>query len=73
MSTGLLVAPKDPAQLATAIGRLLDDRELAARLGRAARARQQAQYDLSVVVDRLEELYVAYHGRVRGRTGALSA
>ncbi len=70
---GLLVAPRDPAQLATAIGRLLDDRELAARLGRAARARQQAQYDLSVVVDRLEELYVAYHGRVRGRTGALSA
>jgi glycosyltransferase involved in cell wall biosynthesis len=33
----LLVPPESPAALAAAIGRLLDDRELAARLGAAAR------------------------------------
>jgi phosphatidylinositol alpha-1,6-mannosyltransferase len=37
--TGLLVAPDDPAALAEAIGRLFEDRELAARMGRAGRER----------------------------------
>jgi len=36
-ATGLLVEPRDPAQLATAIGRLIDDAELRSRLGRRAR------------------------------------
>jgi glycosyltransferase involved in cell wall biosynthesis len=58
--TGLLVAPGDPAGLARAIGRMLGDRELARRLGDAARARQRAEYDLGVVIDRLQELYVTY-------------
>ncbi len=34
---GLLVPPEDPVALATALARLLDDRDLAARLGAAAR------------------------------------
>jgi len=37
--TGLLVAPGDPSALALAIGRLLDDDDLRARLGAAGRAR----------------------------------
>ncbi len=37
--TGLLVEPNDPGELAMAIGRLLDDRDLSARLSAAGRAR----------------------------------
>jgi len=55
---GLLVRPGDPGELAAAIGRLLEDRELASRVGAAARERQLANYDLSGVVSRLEDLYV---------------
>ncbi len=54
---GLLVPPHDPEALAAGIERLLDDRELARRLGNAARERQRAQHDLGVVVARLEQLY----------------
>ncbi len=53
----LLVRPADPAALADGIERLLADRELAARLGRAARERQRSEYDLAVVIRRLERLY----------------
>jgi glycosyltransferase involved in cell wall biosynthesis len=65
--SGLLVPPDDPAALADAIDRLLGDRELAQRLGRAAKARQRAQYDLDVVVHRLEQMYVELLSRARGR------
>ena len=54
----LLVGPQDPEALAAALERLLDDPALAQRLGAAARARQRAEYDLDVVVHRLERLYV---------------
>jgi glycosyltransferase involved in cell wall biosynthesis len=54
---GLLVKPGDPRELAAAIGRLLDDRRLAWRLGQAAQERQRAKFDLDVVVTRLEDLY----------------
>jgi glycosyltransferase involved in cell wall biosynthesis len=54
---GLLVEPRDPDALAAAIRRLLEDRVLASRLGTAARERQYANYDLDVVVGRLERLY----------------
>jgi glycosyltransferase involved in cell wall biosynthesis len=65
---GLLVPPGDPRALAGALRRLLEDRELAARLGAAARARQQAEYSLDVVVKDLEALYLELYsksGRVR--------
>jgi glycosyltransferase involved in cell wall biosynthesis len=65
---GLLVKPEDPGELAAAMQRLLEDRDLAARLGRAAYERQRANYDLDVVVRQLEDLYVElYRG---SRTGA---
>ncbi|HZG42231.1 MAG TPA: glycosyltransferase, partial [Longimicrobium sp.] len=42
--TGLTVPPRDPAALAAAITRLLDDAALRARLGRAARERVAAEF-----------------------------
>lgn len=62
---GLLVPPGDPAALAGAIGRLLEDRALAQRLGEAARERQHAEFDLDVVVGHLEELYLELYARAR--------
>jgi len=42
--TGLLVPPRDPAALRGALERLLADRELRARLGRAARERARDSF-----------------------------
>ena len=44
--TGYLVPPKDPQQLAARLGRLLRDPATARRMGRAARARVEAEFDL---------------------------
>lgn len=54
---GLLVKPRDPQALASAIARLLDDEKFARRLGDAARERQQAEFTLDVAVARIEQLY----------------
>jgi glycosyltransferase involved in cell wall biosynthesis len=43
---GLLVPPNDPVALAHALAELLEDAPLRARLGRAARAKVMADYDL---------------------------
>ena len=44
--TGLLVAPGDPDSLASALGRVLDDDGLGARLAAGARARIEAEFDV---------------------------
>lgn len=62
---GLLVTPGDPAALASAIGRLLDDRPLALRLGTAASDRQRIEFDLDTSVRRLEEVYAGLCERSR--------
>jgi glycosyltransferase involved in cell wall biosynthesis len=54
---GLLVEPQDVPGLAEAIRQLLADPDRRARLGAAARARQQREFDVSVLVRRLEDLY----------------
>lgn len=54
---GLLVPERDPAALAEAIIRLLDDRELAARLGEAARCRVLDELSWDVTAARFEEVY----------------
>ncbi|MEV0535445.1 glycosyltransferase [Kitasatospora sp. NPDC050463] len=53
---GLLVEPGDPAALATALGRLADDRELRERLGAAARERA-AHFDVAGAQRAVEAVY----------------
>ncbi|HVE65126.1 MAG TPA: glycosyltransferase family 4 protein [Thermoanaerobaculia bacterium] len=55
--SGLLVAPRDPAALASAFGKLLGDPDLASRLGRAARERVVAGVSTELRLDRIEALY----------------
>lgn len=43
--TGFLVQPRDPTGLCSLLGRLSDDVELRARLGRAARVRAETHFD----------------------------
>ncbi len=53
----LLVPPDDPGALARAISRLLADRELACRLGAAARRRARERYGREAMVRRFEDFY----------------
>ncbi len=55
--TGLLVAPGDEDALAAAITRVLDDRELGARLGDAARTRAAMLFSVERYATDVEELY----------------
>jgi glycosyltransferase involved in cell wall biosynthesis len=55
--TGLLVAPRDAEALAEKIAALLDDPELDARLGQAARAAIEKHHSLDTMGERLLELY----------------
>ena len=56
--TGLLVAPGDSGAIATAVARLLDDRELAVRLGRAARDLISMKFSVERMVRSTEDLYM---------------
>jgi phosphatidylinositol alpha-mannosyltransferase len=53
---GLLVPPSSPGQTAEALGRILDDPELAKRLGEAGRARAE-RYSWDTVADEIEAVY----------------
>ena len=53
--TGLVVPPGDPVALATALERLLGDRHLAAKLGRAAFRRYLERYTAQTMTRTLEE------------------
>lgn len=57
--TGLLVAPNDPAALAAAVNRLMDDPDRAAALGRSARAFITREFGFGRMVARVEELYLS--------------
>jgi glycosyltransferase involved in cell wall biosynthesis len=61
--TGLLVPPRDPAALAKALVTLIEDRQLAARLGAAALARVRAAHGLPAMLGGLEALYARTLGR----------
>ncbi len=54
---GLLVPPNDAPALAAAIDRLLTDRDLACRLGEAARERAMKRYSRSAMIRRFEAFY----------------
>jgi glycosyltransferase involved in cell wall biosynthesis len=55
--TGLLVRPNDVEALATALERLINDREQCRRLGNAARELIRAQYSFSETLAHYETLY----------------
>jgi len=55
--TGLLVPPRDAAALREAVERLLSDRGLRERLGRAARARAHERFGWDAVIERTLEIY----------------
>ena len=50
--TGVLVPPGDPAALADAIARLIEDPDTRARMGAAGRRRAEQGYDWDVVIER---------------------
>jgi glycosyltransferase involved in cell wall biosynthesis len=54
--TGLLVAPGDPDQLASAIEKLMNDSELRRRMGQAAVARVREHFSTSKMTARIEQL-----------------
>jgi glycosyltransferase involved in cell wall biosynthesis len=56
--TGFLVPPVRPDLLADAIGRLVDDPALRARLGAAGRARATGHFSLAAMVGGYEKVYV---------------
>lgn len=55
--TGLVVPPRDAHALAQAIARLLDDPELARRLGSAARAEAVKRFSQDRMLDRMEAVF----------------
>ena len=63
--TGLLVPPDDPAALARALARLLDDRDLAARYGDAGRERARREFSVDRMARRTLEVYDAAVSRAR--------
>lgn len=56
--TGLVVPPADPAALAGAVNKLLADPELRQAIGQRGQAIARAEFSLTKMVDRLEEIYI---------------
>lgn len=54
---GLLVPPKEVAQLTAAVEELVQSPELRHRLGQKGRQKVKAQFDLEQMVDKIEDLY----------------
>lgn len=69
--TGLLVEAKDPAALAQAIGRLLQDQEMCSRMSCAGREHVVQRFSVSKMVEATERLYVemAERGQDKVRRG----
>jgi rhamnosyl/mannosyltransferase len=55
--TGLVVPPRDVNALASALNRLLPDRDLRERLGTAGRTRVRAEFTMEKMVERIARLY----------------
>jgi glycosyltransferase involved in cell wall biosynthesis len=56
--SGILVPPRDPAALASAIGGLLDEPARMASLGAAAQARVHTEFSVERMVDGVERIYL---------------
>ncbi|HEX2093823.1 MAG TPA: glycosyltransferase [Longimicrobiaceae bacterium] len=63
--SGLTVPPAQPAAMAEAINRLLDDSGLRERYGRVARARAELEFSQEVMVSRFVDLYESLLGLAR--------
>lgn len=61
--TGLLCPPEDVPALATALGTLLDEPSLRARMGQAGRQRLEAKFSAARMVDETVTLYESLLGR----------
>ena len=55
--TGLIVPPRDSEELATALGKLLANKELRREFGKVGRSRIEAEFDENIVFERLREFY----------------
>ena len=66
--TGLLVEPGDSNAIATAVAQLLDNRELAGRLGCAARALIRDRFSVGKMVSATEDLYAELLARKQRRS-----
>ena len=60
--TGLLVPPRDPVALATALEQLLSDPAQRRRLGEAGRERVTAEFSLEQMVARISDVYLELAG-----------
>jgi glycosyltransferase involved in cell wall biosynthesis len=68
---GLLVEPQDPAGLGDAIAKVLSDPDEARRMGERGRERRRREFDIDVMVDNLQNLYLElFAGTRRGRREA---
>jgi len=70
---GLLIQPRDAEALASAIARLLDSPELAARLGHAARAKALDVFDEQIIIRRTLDVYRKLLPRTRRIRATASA
>ncbi|MCW3049879.1 MAG: hypothetical protein JWO74_4163 [Solirubrobacterales bacterium] len=64
---GILVEPRDPEALASALLELLADPELAARMGRENRRRRRREFDLETMLARVQDLYEHLYAGSRRR------
>lgn len=71
--TGLLVDAENPAELAAAILRLLNDLSLAQRMGRDARLRAQELFSWQACVDAYDKLYQRVTGGWRKRKASITS
>jgi glycosyltransferase involved in cell wall biosynthesis len=70
---GMLVEPQDVAALTEGVARMLENRPLGAAMGLRAKARRRREFDVDVMVRRIEQLYEDLHVRSARQGGHASA